>query len=351
MLPRHLLRAASSLPDSFLSSYSPADASRVLTINKIQAPGLISLGLGLCRDSLGDLLGEQEAQGLDSYLQRLGDGVETRLIRSGLAGDLVSLVALLPSLFPKAGLKTVHTSSLAKLVGPFSVGELVTLLGAARQANLTDKDLKVLEEVAKTSVEDLANVERVLMKINFENLPEISRLLDLLGIQLTDLITNPGIFFEFFGDEEKSAILVELQTLLPKFRPADIEVFLNLQTKLDEAQLKYGDPEDDPVMQKLFKIPIDTLLSAMPKLKLDASANAGFDAFKLLMEDEDFKTVSAAGSALLDEKVLKELVERCTAQQFDVEYRDEERVGHLADILVILLTSWSLPRTCVHGAT
>ena len=62
--------------------------------------------------------------------------------------------------------------------------------------------MAVLEEVSKTSVQDLKDVEKVLMKINVTNLPTIVEKLDMLGIQLTDFITNPGIFFEFLGDPE-----------------------------------------------------------------------------------------------------------------------------------------------------
>ena len=116
-----------------------------------------------------------------------------------------------------SGLTEEHVSSLSSLVAPFTTSELTNLLGAARKANLTDKDMAVLEEVSKTSVEDLRNVEKVLMKINVTNMPAIVDKLDLLGIQLTDLITNPGIFFEFLGDPEKSQILVDLQTLLPRY--------------------------------------------------------------------------------------------------------------------------------------
>ena len=116
-----------------------------------------------------------------------------------------------------AGLTEEHVSSLSSLVAPFTTSELTNLLGAARKANLTDKDMLVLEEVSKTSVEDLKDVEKVLMKINVTNMPEIVSKLGMLGIQLTDLITNPGIFFEFLGDEEKSKILVDLQGLLPRY--------------------------------------------------------------------------------------------------------------------------------------
>ena len=209
--------AAASLPEAFLAGYTAADASRILTINDLQEEGLISLGLAVCKDSLEQLLGLDEVDALVEYLAKIGPQTEQALVGAGVDRNISSMVNLLPSLFPGADIKQED------------VKQMESLVEAAQEANITLKDLTVLGEVAKTGADSLEDAQKVLNKINFENMPEISRLLDLLGIQLTDLITNPGIFFEFFGDEEKSAILVELQALLPKFRPADIEVFLNLQ--------------------------------------------------------------------------------------------------------------------------
>ena len=183
-------------------------------------------------------------------------------------------------------------SSLSALIAPFTPAELTSLLGAARAANLTDKDMRVLEEVAKTGVDDLKETEKVLMKINVDNLPGISYNLDLLGIELSDMILDPGIIFEFFGDEEKTKILTDLQKLLPTFRPSEINSILKLQDRITAAQEKYGDPDEPDVMSKLFTIPIDILLSAVPKVKLDNSSKAGFDAFKLLIEDSNFELLT-----------------------------------------------------------
>ena len=115
-----------------------------------------------------------------------------------------------------AGLTEEHVSSISSLIAPFTTNELSTLLGAARKANLTEKDLAVLEEISRTSVEELEGAGKVLAKINVTNMPLIKKKLDALEIQLTDFITNPGIFFDFLGDPEKSQILVDLQTLLPR---------------------------------------------------------------------------------------------------------------------------------------
>merc|ERR1711892_1630586 len=142
-----------------------------------------------------------------------------------------------------------------------------------------------------------------------------------------------GIFFEFLGDPEKSQILVDLQTLLPRFKPSDIETFLKLQQNLDDAQLKYGDPDAPSLMTKLFAIPLDTLLAAVPKLKLDDSAKAAFDTFKILMEDDDFEQLSGLASSMLEPETQEKLIQVCTSQQLDISCRDEINdvcpMGHL----------------------
>ena len=102
-------------------------------------------------------------------------------------------------------------SSLQALVAPFSTSELLNLLQAFRNADFTDADLAVLEEVSKTAVDYLGDAEKVLMKIDVNNLPAIVAKLDELGIELTDFITNPGIFFDFLDDPVKLGVLTDLQ--------------------------------------------------------------------------------------------------------------------------------------------
>eukprot|EP00092_Neocalanus_flemingeri_P003197 GFUD01003416.1.p1 GENE.GFUD01003416.1~~GFUD01003416.1.p1 ORF type:complete len:1055 (+),score=218.84 GFUD01003416.1:46-3210(+) len=323
VLPLHLFRSGSLILQEVLEKYSPGDVAVHCKVNGIKRNGVVSLGVSVCNSTLSDLLGEEQVSGLKAWLSGLGEGVEGDLVNSFMSGNLTNTIQLLPEIFVDAGLTEEHVSALSSLVAPFTTSELTNLLAAARKANLTDKDMAVLEEVSKTSVEDLKDVEKVLMKINVTNLPAIVEKLDLLEIQLTDLITNPGIFFEFLGDPVKSAILVDLQTLLPRFKPSDIETFLKLQQNLDDAQLKYGDPDAPPLMSKLFSIPMDVLLSAMPKLKLDDSAKAAFDTFKLLMEDEDFELLSALASTLLETEAQEKLIQGCTSQQLDISCRDQ----------------------------
>ena len=153
-----------------------------------------------------------------------------------------------------SGLTDEHVEGLQGLVAPFTMAELIKLLSAFRSAGFTDTDLAVLEAVAANATEYLADAEKVLMKIDVNNLPAIVAKLDELEIDLTDFITNPGIFFDFLNDPDKLAILTELQDLLPKFKPSDIETFLQLQEVVQGAQEEFGDPNEPDVMSKLFKI-------------------------------------------------------------------------------------------------
>ena len=224
------------------------------------------------------------------------------------------------------GIEDQHVSALQALVAPFETSELMTLVASFRQANFTDKDLAVMEAVAKTAVDDFKNVEKVLKKIKVENLPLIVEKLDELGISIGDFITKPELLFSFFGDEEKTAILIELQDLLPKFRPADIEAILVLQEKVDLAQQEYGDPDAPSLMTKLFAVPMDVLLGALPKIKLDESATKAFDTFKLLMEDDNFAFLASQVNSLLDTGVQQKLLEDCTEQSITIDCKDKENV-------------------------
>ena len=209
------------------------------------------------------------------------------------------------------------------------MSELMTLLTAFRNAGFTDSDLAVLEAVSQNATEYLADAEQVLMKIDVNNLPAIVGKLDELEIELTDFITNPGLFFDFLDDPVKLNILTELQELLPKFKPSDIETFLQLQESVQRSQDEFGDPDAPDVMSKLFKIPMDVLLSALPKIKLDDSAGAAFDTFKLLMEDDSFEFLSATLSSLLDREKQLQLLEGCLAQDIRISCNDTENVSRI----------------------
>ena len=167
-----------------------------------------------------------------------------------------------------AGSDSVQVTALESLISSFSLPDLLNLWEGLRNVNFTDTDLIVLAEVSKTAVTYLGDAEKVLMKIDKKNLPAIVDKLQLLEIDLTDFITNPGIFFDFLDDPVKLGILTDLQDLLPKFKPADIEAFLQLQEVIDAAQEEFGDPDEPSVMSKLFKIPMDVLLTAPDSLKL-----------------------------------------------------------------------------------
>lgn len=331
VLPNHLLKSGLELVLEFLDKYNINDVSSYCSINSVTGD-LLSLSVEVCRPALRSALGEQKQDQLSAWLATLQSGTEKGLVSGVFSGNISLALGQLPNLFPSAGLNDQHVSSLQKLVAPFEISELMTLLTAFRNVNFTDNDLKVLEEISKTSVDDLKAAEKVLMKIDVNNLPAIVAKLDQLEIKLTDFITNPGIFFDFLGDEEKSAILVDLQGLLPQFKPSDIETFLVLQENVDKAQDKYGDPNEPSVMSKLFKIPMDVLLSALPKIKLDDSAAAAFDTFKLLMEDEDFEFLSSLLSELLDPRIHKQIIDDCTKQDFTISCRDNENVRLASDI-------------------
>ena len=103
---------------------------------------------------------------------------------------------------------------------------------------------------------------------------------------------------------------------------------MKLQQNFDDAQEKYGDPDAPSLMSKLFAIPLDVMLAAVPKLKLDDSAKAAFDTIKLLMEDPDFEQLSGLVGAALDPETQKRILQGCTSQQLDIMCRDMINVSY-----------------------
>ena len=145
-----------------------------------------------------------------------------------------------------------------------SIIDLLNIFFEIRNANLTDRDVEVLKEVVKSSQDELTSAGQLIEKIKIENLPEISSKLEELGIELTDLITNPNIFFEFLDDPAKSMILLELNEILPTFTPPEVETFLLLQQAFEKAEKKIGDPEESDI--KVLSKMLNLLMSALPTL-------------------------------------------------------------------------------------
>ena len=77
--------------------------------------------------------------------------------------------------------------------------------------------------------------------------------------------------------------------------------------QVDEAQAEHGDPAAPPIISKLFSIPMDVLLAAVPKV-------------------EEFLASSTLAS-LLDTRVQREVITNCTGQQLDINCRDEDNVS------------------------
>ena len=103
VLPLHLFQSGSVLLDSLLSRYNPAEISSYCEVNGIRAPGVISLGVGVCSEALADRMGEPQTQNLQTWLKGIPEGVETNIVGDVLAGNLSSVVQQIPKMFSTEG--------------------------------------------------------------------------------------------------------------------------------------------------------------------------------------------------------------------------------------------------------
>ena len=105
VLPRHLLRSLASLVTSMVDKYQLTDASRLCSVNDYAAgsAGLVSLGVRVCSTGLETAVGAETAARLTQWVADLGPDTEDGLVDGLSQGDLVSVLGLLPQMFPDAG--------------------------------------------------------------------------------------------------------------------------------------------------------------------------------------------------------------------------------------------------------
>ena len=103
ILPRHLLQSGSVLLSSWLSRYSLADAASYCQVNGIKAPGILSLGIEVCSETLQENLGSRIVHSLQLWLNNIQEGLETNIVRDILDGNLSDSVKKLPGIFSTEG--------------------------------------------------------------------------------------------------------------------------------------------------------------------------------------------------------------------------------------------------------
>ena len=67
VLPRHLLKSGLELVTAFIAKYNINDVSSYCSVNSVrEAPGLLSLAVGVCRSALRSAVGQQEEEQLSA---------------------------------------------------------------------------------------------------------------------------------------------------------------------------------------------------------------------------------------------------------------------------------------------
>ena len=84
---------------------------------------------------------------LNTWTQGLGPDTEAGLVNAAAAGNISAAFGHLLQLFTAADFIEDHVSSLQALVAPFPTSELLNFLQAFKNADFTDADLAVLEEI------------------------------------------------------------------------------------------------------------------------------------------------------------------------------------------------------------
>ena len=103
VIPRHLLRSGARLVTGVLEKYEVSDLASYCRVNEVRAAGLVSLGLGVCREAVTSALGEDAASQLSVWVDSLGQETEAGLADNVASGNISGVIEFLPDLFPSAG--------------------------------------------------------------------------------------------------------------------------------------------------------------------------------------------------------------------------------------------------------
>ena len=103
VLPRHLLRSGARLVTGVLEKYDVSDVAAYCRVNDVRGAGLVSLGLGVCREAVTSALGEDAASQLSVWVTSLGHQTEAGLADNVARGNISGVIEFLPDLFPSAG--------------------------------------------------------------------------------------------------------------------------------------------------------------------------------------------------------------------------------------------------------
>ena len=109
VLPAHILSSGVTLVEEFLEKYNIHQVNSYCRVNNVtEAPGLLSLAVGVCGPALRSALGEEEELQLSAWLAGLPPGTERDLVDGVISGNvsldnLGQVIAFLPRLFPGAG--------------------------------------------------------------------------------------------------------------------------------------------------------------------------------------------------------------------------------------------------------
>lgn len=109
VLPAHILSSGVELVEEFLQKYNIHHVNSYCQVNNVtEAPGLLSLGVGVCSAAIRSALGEEEQLQLSAWLAGLPSGTERDLVDGVISGNvsmdnLGQVLSFLPRLFPEAG--------------------------------------------------------------------------------------------------------------------------------------------------------------------------------------------------------------------------------------------------------
>ena len=252
LIPEHWEQKIVNMVSFHMSNYKPSQIAHLCELNDQEFDNVVELGTFVCKNALTP----QQRNLINEAFSDMTPEQEDRLVTALISNNLDALLEIVPETLgvevPTEGIKVVK-----RLTEALTTEELNAIMEIMQDPKVAENLLPMMEAMGKIKQKDLDILGEAFSTVDKENIPKIDALLTRLNVSFTSFLTDPSLFAEFLRDPQLTAVLLEVQGLLPNFEPTVLNSILELKEVFDST------PGAGVVLEKVFELPLGVMLKMM----------------------------------------------------------------------------------------
>lgn len=222
LVPDHWERRIADIVEFQIGNYRVHQVSDMCTFNGYKFDNIIQVGNYICQ---GIFTTDEQREAFAQLGSNITDEQEQMLFQGLLNKDHKTLLKIAPDIL---GLNMSQKSrdGLEKIIANMTLSDLEAIGGFLANPEVFNNLPALMEAMDKIQQEDLDILGEAFNRIKKENIPLIDKLLSELNISFASFLTDPTLFGKFLTDPKLTAVLMELQELLPNFGPGVLNSML-----------------------------------------------------------------------------------------------------------------------------